>query len=165
VGNASSQGEGLLPGPDDEGGVPEFRIPANSPDHTETIEYPIGVGQGPYTVFLVGTHMHYVGTDMRIEVDHKRHEDGVPDTECLLETPRWDFNWQRSYAYDASLDEVPVIRAGDTLRLSCRYDNTLDNPGTRKALADQGLSEPQDVWLGESTLDEMCLGVFGILTE
>ena len=32
-----------------------------------------------------------------------------------------------------------------------------------EALAEQGYSEPQDVQLGDETLDEMCLGLFGIL--
>jgi hypothetical protein len=31
-----------------------------------------------------------------------------------------------------------------------------------QALQQQGLTEPRDVGLGEATLDEMCLGVFGI---
>ena len=76
-----------------------------------------------------------------------------------MQTPHWDFNWQRGYSYDAPLDEVPVLRGGDTLHLRCTYDNTLDNPGVRQALADAGLDAPQDVYLGETTLDEMCLGV------
>jgi hypothetical protein len=29
-------------------------------------------------------------------------------------------------------------------------------------LGEQGLDAPVDVYLGEETLDEMCLGVFGI---
>lgn len=160
LGNASSRWEGLLPGPNDRSGA-EFRIPAGVADHTETIEYPIPAGT--YTVFAAGAHMHYIGTDMLIEVDHASPRDDEPATECLVHTPRWDFDWQRAYAYDAPLDEVPTLRPGDTLRLRCTYDNTLGNPGTRIALDDAGLTEPVDVYLGEETLDEMCLGVFGIV--
>jgi len=47
--------------------------------------------------------------------------------------------------------------------MRCTYDNTLDNPDVRRALAEQGLDEPIDVHLGEEALDEMCLGLFGIL--
>jgi hypothetical protein len=49
------------------------------------------------------------------------------------QTPYFDFEWQRTYRYDA-------------------------------ALAEQGLDAPVDVFLGEQTLDEMCLGVVGFAT-
>lgn len=164
VGNASSKREGLLSGPNDsDPDRPEFVIPAGATGHTETIEYTLDAGDGPYTIFSAGTHMHYIGTDMLIEVDHAEPVGDEPATECLIQTPTWDFNWQRGYAYDAPLDQVPVLRGGDTLRLRCTYDNTLDNPGVQAALADAGLSEPIEVRLGEETLDEMCLGVFGIV--
>ncbi|WP_146155932.1 hypothetical protein [Enhygromyxa salina] len=38
----------------------------------------------------------------------------------------------------------------------------LGSEGVAAALAEQGLDAPVDVYLGEETLDEMCLGVFGI---
>ncbi|MDP2311581.1 MAG: hypothetical protein Q8P41_01645 [Pseudomonadota bacterium] len=163
LGNASSSIEGLDRGVNDRGARAEFRIPADVPDHVESITYDFPRGSGTYQIFMAGTHMHYVGTDMLVQVDHAAPEGDEPATECLVQTPRWDFNWQRGYAYDAPLDEVPVLRGGDTLRLRCTYDNTLDNPGVRTALEDAGLSAPADVYLGESTLDEMCLGVFGIV--
>ncbi len=163
IGNASSADQGLLDGTNDRGGVPEFFIPAGAEGHTETIRYTLGRGDGPFQVFMAGTHMHYVGTDMRITVERTRADDGEPASECLVQTPRWDFNWQRAYSYAAPLADVPVIEGGDTLVLRCTYDNTTDNPGVRQALTDAGLDAPQDVFLGESTLDEMCLGVFGIV--
>lgn len=163
LGNASTRGEGLLRGPNDQGANPEFRIPAGVADHVETIEYAVPEEDGPYAIFSAGTHMHYVGVDMLIEVDHAAPTADEGATECLVQTPRWDFEWQRAYSYDAPLDQVPTLRGGDTIRLRCTYDNTLDNPGTRVALEDAGLDEPVDVYLGEETLDEMCLGVFGIV--
>ncbi len=163
VGNASSGAEGLEAGPNDRTARAEFRIPAGVPDHTESIRYTLPASDGPYPIFMAGTHMHYVGTDMLIEVDHAAPRGDEPATECLVQTPRWDFDWQRGYTYDAPLDEVPVLRGGDTLRMRCTYDNTLDNPGVRVALEDAGLTEPTDVYLGEATIDEMCLGVFGIV--
>jgi hypothetical protein len=101
--------------------------------------------------------MHYVGRGMRITLEH---ESG--DSECLIETPAWDFNWQRGYAYDATYDQLPTMLGGDTLRMRCDYDNSMDNRFVVQALDDQGLSEPVDVPLGEDTLNEMCLGAFGI---
>jgi hypothetical protein len=80
-----------------------------------------------------------------------------PRDECLLQTPKWDFQWQRFYAYDAEIEDLPFVMPGDTFELRCRYDNTMTNPFVRSALQAQGLTSPHDVVLGESTLDEMCL--------
>jgi hypothetical protein len=38
----------------------------------------------------------------------------------------------------------------------------MGNQFVQSALAEQGLSAPRDVRLGEATLDEMCLGIFGL---
>jgi hypothetical protein len=154
---------GLLPGVDDpEDGPAEFAIPANVKDHVETQRIlipPAPLVKG-YRIWGVASHMHYVGRDMKIEVEHA---DGT--TECLLQTPKWDFDWQRVYYYDAPLASAPVIRPGDVLRLRCTYDNSMDNEAVKRALDEQGLKAPVDVKLGEATLDEMCLGAFGIAIE
>lgn len=166
IGNASNKRSGLLSGPNDsDPDRPEFVIPAGVSDHTETMEFTLD--SGPYTIFAVGTHMHYVGTDMIINLDRAEPRAEEADSDCLLQTPKWDFNWQRWYNYDDGGDDaaLPVIREGDTLRLRCTYDNTLDNPGVQQALADAGKTEPDEVRLGEETLDEMCLGVFGIIYQ
>lgn len=80
-----------------------------------------------------------------------------PAQECLLQTPRWDFHWQRFYVVDVPLEALPTVGAGDRLRFRCTYDNSLDNHHVADALASQGLDAPVDVRLGEETLDEMCL--------
>lgn len=51
---------------------------------------------------------------------------------------------------------------GDYLYLRCTYDNSMSNPYVVEALAQQRLDAPVPVFLGEETLDEMCLGVFGV---
>jgi hypothetical protein len=38
----------------------------------------------------------------------------------------------------------------------------MQNAFVADALFEQGLTAPRDVVLGEETLDEMCLGVFGM---
>lgn len=165
VGNASNKRQGLESGPNDASATkPEFLIPAGAVGHTETMHFDID-GGGPYTLWAAGTHMHYIGTDMLIQLEHADPQGDEPSTECLIQTPKWDFDWQRAYTYDGALDEVPVIRDGDTLRLRCTYDNTTDNPGVLRALADAGLDAPVDVSLGETTLDEMCIGVFGVIFD
>ena len=60
-----------------------------------------------------------------------------------------------------NLTDMPMVSGGDSLRIRCTYDNTLDHEGTRRALEDAGLDAPVDVYLGEGTLDEMCIGMFG----
>ncbi len=156
IGNEGSAPE-LQPGPNDTGPSPEFVIPAGAKGHVETIIYEnLQVGLD-LTIWAAGTHMHWVGTDMKVLI---RHQDGTE--ECLVQTPRWDFNWQRWYPFAGTLGQMPVFHDGDTLVLRCTYDNSLDNPFVREALAEQGLEEPVEVRLGDATLDEMCLGVLGI---
>lgn len=153
-------GQGLEPGPNDPGGESVFMIPANVKDHTETMSFTIpDILPVPLDLFTVGTHMHYVGRDMRVWLERDGEEI------CLLHTPRWDFNWQRNYDIDAPVGEMPKVQGGDVLRIECTYDNTLDNPFLAEALAEQGLSEPQTVLLGESSLEEMCLMLFGLATD
>ncbi|TNE88723.1 MAG: hypothetical protein EP330_13675 [Deltaproteobacteria bacterium] len=159
-GSLSGDGTGLQPGPNDElnGNTdPKFFIPAGARNHTETMIYEQSIPLD-LPLFSVGTHMHYVGTDMTIQLKKQGEED-----ECLLGTPAWDFNWQRTYDFDVPIDELPVVSQGDQLHMTCTFDNSMDNPFVADALAEQGISEPQDVYLGEETLDEMCLGLFGIL--
>lgn len=152
-----SDGTGLQPGEGDSGDEAELLIPAGAEAHVETLLYtqelPI-----EFPLFSVGTHMHYVGTDMKIDLVKDDADD-----ECLIQTPNWDFNWQRVHDYDAPVDQLPTIDAGDSLLMRCTYDNSMNNPFVVDALNEQGLDAPQDVYLGDETLDEMCLGLFGIL--
>jgi hypothetical protein len=152
---------GLLPGPDDPPGQMEFKIPAGAKDHVERM---ISTSSGDMIIYGVGTHMHYVGQDMAIHLEHASPTGDEPERECLIQTPKWDFNWQRGYRYDAPLDQVPVAHPGDHLLFECVYDNSMDNPFVREALEEQGLSAPRDVYMGEETLDEMCLGAFMVAT-
>ena len=160
-GNASSAPE-LLAGPND-GAGPEFTIPAGAEDHVERMVFEVPQLPADLPVLVVGTHMHYVGVDARFWIERPNPDVGEPAEECLVHTPAWDFNWQRGYQFDASIDDLPKLSGGDLLRLECHYDNSLKNPFVVQALEDQGLSAPQVVTLGEETLDEMCLGAIGFL--
>jgi hypothetical protein len=162
-GNQTAAGEdglGLQPGPND-GDAPSFFIPAGAEDHTETMRVQLPGDYANARLWLVATHMHFVGTGQRISV---ARPSGDPSEECLIETPRWDFNWQRLYAYDVPLSDAPTLDAGDILTLHCEYENTTDNPAVVGMLDEYGFSEPIDVGLGEHTLDEMCLSILGIAT-
>ena len=159
IGNFANKGEGLQPGPDDDG-APEFRIPAGASNHTESMIYTMPDDAPEFRLWAVGSHMHYVGTDMRIGIT-RAAPGSEPADECLLDTPNWDFDWQRGYRYDTPIDRAPSVKGGDVLNLRCSYDNSMQNSNVADALSEQGLSEPRDVLLGEETLDEMCLGIFG----
>lgn len=161
-GNESSA-PGLLPDPDDRDG-PEFRIPANVKDHVESMVVTVPNIPIELPVLVVGTHMHYVGRDARFWIERNNPKADEPAEECLVQTPAWDFNWQRGYMFDVPISELPTLSSGDKLRLECRYDNSMSNRFVAEALAQEGLSAPHDVYLGEQTLDEMCLGAIGFLT-
>jgi hypothetical protein len=165
LGNASSANGTikLLPGPDDPPTGPEFKVPANAKHHTESMEIVIpdtirGISIPPSGIVGVGAHMHLAGVDMKIEIERQAPTDRQPAKECLLGTPKYDFNWQRGYAYATELDSLPALQAGDKLRLTCTYDNTMDNRNVARAVREAQMSGPQELHLGESTFDEMCLG-------
>jgi hypothetical protein len=158
----------LLPGPNDPPSGPAFLIPSNVKGHTETMELVVpeklsGFPIPQLGVYSVGAHMHWAGVDMKIEVERAAPSDGQPAKECLLGTPKYDFNWQRSYQYDASLETLPTVGPGDKLRLTCTYDNTTGNPHVLRAMNEQRMSTPPEIKLGETTLDEMCLGVLVVV--
>lgn len=164
LGNFTSEADGLMPGPNDEG-APEFRIPANVKGHVEEMQLPLLASEVPTSVpiLLVANHMHYAGVGMRFWIERATPDGTEPARECFLETPAWDFNWQRGYLYDTPISELPYAGPGDTLHLRCEYDNTMENPFVREALEQLGKSAPEDVFLGETTLDEMCLSAVGFL--
>jgi hypothetical protein len=139
----------------------EFVIPAGASQHVEEMNFTFTFPEtSEVRIYGAGTHMHYVGRDMRVSLTHA----ATNETECLIETPNWDFDWQRGYAYDAdALEDLPVLRSGDTLHLRCVYDNTTQNPHVREALEERGLDAPVPVKLGEDTLDEMCLTGLGAI--
>ena len=79
-------------------------------------------------------HMHTLGQTATLSV---LHADGSES--CLLSHSDYDFNWQREYW----LTEPVTVQSGDTLQLSCTWDNPTD----------------ETVAWGDGTGDEMCLGI------
>jgi hypothetical protein len=158
VGNyakVETDGDGLQPGPGDRTSTPEFRIPVNVKDHVERMQFtmPSTVNGNPLPpVYLYGlmAHMHLAGIDERVTLER-----GGQET-CLLQEPRWDFDWQRFYAYDLPISKLPKILGGDKIKVRCTYDSTTSNAALTRAWSDAGQS-PKDITLGEQTFDEMCL--------
>ena len=138
---------------------PPFLIPPNTPnivftmDYTEPSSIPI-----PIKLLSVAAHMHLVGVDEKVTLHRANPTADQPADECLLQVPQWNFNWQREYQFDTDINSLPTISPGDVAKIRCTYDNTLQNPWVAQNLSEQGLTQTQSVTLGESTLDEMCLG-------
>jgi mono/diheme cytochrome c family protein len=158
----------LLPGPHDRYGTafPEFRIPADTDDHSEHMRFTVDTGElGSVPLFAAYPHMHYIGIGLQVRIERATPSAGEPAEECLVNVPRWNFDWQRAYQYDAAFADLPAVQTGDVIDVRCTYDNTLANPFVQRALEDAGLTTPIDIALGEETLDEMCLGIFGIVLD
>jgi Copper type II ascorbate-dependent monooxygenase, C-terminal domain len=158
IGNSTGIENGLLPGPDD-GDRVRFRIPANAHDHVESMQLTFradrGPESGPFYLYGVMGHEHLAGIDVKVDLDH----DG--DRQCLLED-KWDFHWQRMYTYAAPPEKLPMLEPGDKILLRCTYDNSMQNRRLGAEYKARGLV-PMDIYLGEQTLDEMCLFIPQVL--
>ncbi len=152
----------LLPG-DGDNGTPRFLIPAMAADHDEhmRVTIPDLGGQTDVRLFSANPHMHLIGTHISSTIERPAARGSDPKTECLA-NGAWNFDWQRTYQYDAPLDKLPSVAAGDIIDIKCKWNNSLDNPFVLRMMHDSGLSAPIDVALGEQTTNEMCLEIFGI---
>ena len=90
--------------------------------------------------------MHTRGRDIRLVLDP-----GTSRQRTLLHIPRWSFHWQDAYLLAKPLH----LRAGDVLRVQCRFDNTV---GAQPSVNGVHLPPRYVLW-GEGTTDEMCLGL------
>jgi len=163
VGNAVGA-PNLEPGPGDNG-TPRFLIPANSANHTErmSVVLPDLGGDQELQLFSANPHMHLVGTHIQSKIVRPAARGNQPKEECLA-NGGWNFDWQRTYIYDAPIADLPTIKGGDRIEVNCNWDNTLANPFVQRMLHDAGLPmQPIDIALGEQTTNEMCLEIFGIL--
>lgn len=145
----------------------DLMIPAGASEHVEEYVWTVSAGGAEFPdtiearVWTIGAHMHKIATGMRVWVEDR---DSAATT-CLVETPRYDYNWQRLYEYESPLEQMIRVRSGDKIHVRCTYNNTLQNPGVVEALAEVGLDAPVDVYVGEGTLDEMCLGAIGVAVK
>ena len=139
-------------------GARPMTIPAGEPDvmhsmrwdpHNYLVGYygeTLGIETGDsVSIHSAGVHMHDLGTRGRIAIDH-----GDSET-CLVQIEDWDFQWQGRYLFAAEEE----LAAGDELYLECHWDNTAEN----QPLADGERRDPIDLAWGDSTTDEMCLGI------
>ncbi len=112
-----------------------FAIPAGAEGYTYAFDQK--TGNAPLKVWGVLPHMHQLGRSIRISAELPTGEEL-----CLLDIPRWDFNWQQLYMYETTTGiELPP---NSKVRIECTWDNPTD----------------RIVTFGEGTHDEMCLAFF-----
>lgn len=117
---------------------PFFTIPPGAENHEVKAAIPV-----PRSVEVLSyfPHMHLRGKSIRYEAvlpGDKR--------EVLLNIPRYDFNWQYSYAYA----ERRTLPAGTRLEVTGWFDNSKNNPANP--------DPTQTVRWGEQTHEEMLIG-------
>jgi hypothetical protein len=155
----------LLPGPGDtQEGVSEFLVRKNVADHVEHMRIPLKDFGLDWRVASVVPHMHWLGTRLRLTLERPRVRGREPETECLTNVA-WNFDWQRTYAFDAPFEQLPSIVEGDILDINCTWDNTINNPFTQRLLIDANVSQPFDVPFGDQTTNEMCLTILGVARD
>lgn len=93
----------------------------------------------------IDPHMHLLGRQIRVDLEIGK------ETRPMVYIDNWEFNWQSVYTY---LDPVPMP-AFSTLRLTCTYDNTANNPRNPN-------TPIKTVTWGEGTEDEMCVALIGV---
>jgi hypothetical protein len=152
----------LLPG-DGDNGTPQFMIPANVANHDEhmRITVPNLGGLQDVRLFSANPHMHLIGTHISSTIERPAARGTDPKNECLA-NGAWNFDWQRTYQYNAPLDKLPSLAEGDVIDIKCKWDNSIENPFVQRMMNDAGLVAPIDVTLGEQTTNEMCLEIFGV---
>jgi hypothetical protein len=130
-------------------------IPAGSPDTSYNYatditrvasELSVGVlpNDVPLKVYGAGLHMHTRGSQINTRINR-----GGGGSDCLLDIPAWDFNWQGTY----TLSTPTVLNPGDEVYLQCQWNNTAAN----QPLVDGVQVKPTDLNWGETTEEEMCL--------
>ena len=124
-----------------------LNIPAGKADHEETTTFTVPLLLDNH-VINVFPHMHLLGQEIKMEMTR-----GTNTTPLIL-IDKWDFNWQGPYTYTNPL----AIAAGATVRLTCKYDNSVNNPRNPS-------DPPKRVTWGEGTEDEMCVAFLGVTLD
>ncbi|MEZ4449626.1 MAG: hypothetical protein R3B09_09110 [Nannocystaceae bacterium] len=126
----------------------EVTITRDHPILQNVLNTRLGLGpDDPVEVINAGMHMHLFGTRGRVEI--RDPAGGAPT--CLVDIPRWDFNWQSYYEFA----EPKRLAPGQEINVQCWWDNSAQN---QPFVGGQQLEPVTRDW-GDGTLDEMCLGI------
>ncbi|MEQ1948591.1 MAG: cytochrome c [Bryobacteraceae bacterium] len=95
------------------------------------------------TLSRITPHMHLRGSGFGLEVTYPTGE-----KETILEVPRFDFNWQMTYA----LDKARFLPKGTNVHMTAFYDNSPNNKYNPDPM--------KEIFWGEQSWDEMITGFF-----
>lgn len=123
---------------------PNLNIAAGDASSVQTLEVALPAAFRNATVYRAMGHAHQLATQVKLEVVKANGT-----TACVLDNPRWDFNWQRDYTLATPI----TLAQGDRLRITCVYDNSQQN----QAFVAGTQQQPRTVTWGESSFDEMCM--------
>jgi hypothetical protein len=91
-------------------------------------------------------HMHLLGQTIRVDL-----VGADQSVTPMVYEDAWDFRWQGYYTYTSPV----ALQAGSTVRITCSYDNSEDNPNNPN-------NPLVPVSWGERTADEMCIALVGV---
>lgn len=131
-----------------------FEVSAGDPESVHVEEFR-NLSSEPWHVLGSAAHLHLLASRVKVEVEHR----GTDETSCVLDIPEWDFDWQMAYFFPE--DDWLTVEPGDTVRLTCVYDNSVEN----QPIVDGVQRTPQDVSWGGGTFDEMCLNFLIVAEE
>jgi uncharacterized protein (TIGR03437 family) len=117
-----------------------FAIPAGAKGYQVTQNFDVPALMAGKIVGVT-PHMHLLGKQIKVEITRPGEA-----TQCLINIPSWDFNWQGAYLYQSAI----TAPGGSRVKLTCTYDNSTDNPLNPN-------TPPKVVRWGEQTTDEMAL--------
>jgi hypothetical protein len=107
---------------------------------------PAGVNRASAQIVGISPHMHALGVNFS-ETLYRADGSKV----CLMNVPRWDWEWQIDYMFAEPL----VPQQNDRIEQICTYSNTPE----QQLLDENGQPlTPRLTTFGEGTRDEMCLG-------
>ena len=117
-----------------------LRIPPHAKNHVQRGIY---TAKQDIAIISFNPHAHVRSTAFRYEVLYPNGK-----RETVLDIPQYDFNWQLDY----KLVKPLVMPKNSQIVVSCRYDNSADNPN----------NPDPNVWVrfGDQTWDEMLIGYF-----
>jgi hypothetical protein len=104
---------------------------------------------GPTGLYVPGEiigmtpHAHQIASEMDASITEAGKKT------CLINVPKWDFNWQLDYLFVKGVPYQPT----DTITANCVYDNS----AAHQPVVDGVQQQPRLVTFGEGSLDEMCL--------
>ncbi len=121
-----------------------FVIPAGAASHK--VESSMTLTQ-PVTLLALMPHMHFRGKSFEYRAVYPTGE-----TEVLLSVPKYDFNWQLSYALEKSI----VLPRGTRIECTAHFDNSANNAFNP--------NPKLEVRWGDQTWEEMMIGWMWVAT-